>query len=273
MPKKLINYKNYKENKLKYGHVSTWALWEEAVLEVKKTELEKDYVTRKKMIIANSEEEYKDKGLDKLLNGDVVVLTLNFSCPKDIKSNPNSLIKILNDYKDDSHNRKRYDELLRLVEQDEKYVFYNMYVPASRYYAPGFMKSDILHGAYMTDFVKFVEDEGELIPAGIPESNSGADIITEALSKDKISIQAKGLKEEFELLGIKPKVIITVSARLNMVRVRRAIEEELGYKPQFMQLHHYSPGGSSYKTRGYNSYEEMFEAEIHQIAKNIESTL
>ncbi len=83
-----------------------------------------------------------------------------------------------------------------------------MHAPSARWYAPEFMKSDILHGAYMTGFIKFVEDEGELIPAGIPDSNSGADIITECLSKDKIVVQAKGLKEEFDLLGIKPKVII-----------------------------------------------------------------
>ena len=111
------------------------------------------------------------------------------------------------------------------------------------------------------------------MPAGIPDSNSGADIITECLSKDKISIQAKGLKEEFDLLGIKPKVIIAVSSRLNNGRVRDAIEKELGYRPHFEQLHHYTPGGSSYRKRGFDSYEEMYAAEIKQIVQNIESKL
>ncbi len=151
--------------------------------------------------------------------------------------------------------------------------FYNMYVPAGRRYAPEFIKSNILRGAYMTDFIKFVEDRGEVIPAGIPDSNSGADIITESLSKDKIGIQAKGLKEEFDLLGIKPKVIIVVSSKLNRKSVREAIEEALGYKPHFEVLHHYTPGGSSYRKRGYESYEEMYGAEIRQIIKNIEADI
>lgn len=270
MEKNIINYDNYEALKLKYGHVSTWALWDEATIGVNSRDIDKDYAVRKRMLIANSEEEYKEKGLDKLLNGDVVVLALNFSCPKESVSNPNPLLKILNEYKDEKHNKKRYEELKKLVENDERFMFCNMYVPAARRYAREFMKSDILHGAYMTDFIKFVEEEGELIPAGIPDSNSGADIITECLSKDKIAIQAKGLKEEFDLLGIKPKVIIAVSARLNRASVRRAIEKELGYKPHFEQLHHYTPGGSSYRNRGYESYDDMYDSEIRQIVKNIE---
>lgn len=273
MRKNIISYESYEAHKEKYGHVSTWALWNEAILDVKKSELDKDYAIRKRMIIADSEEEYREKGLDKLLHGDVVVLALNFSCPKEAKSNPNPLFRLLNQYKAEDHNRKRYEELLKLTKEDERFIFYNMYVHAARWYAAEFMKSDILHGAYMTDFIKFVEDYGELIPAGIPDSNSGADIITECLSKDKIAIQAKGLKEEFDLLGIKPKVIIAVSSRLNNDRVRDAIEEELGYRPHFEQLHHYTPGGSSYRNRGHNSYEQMYAAEIKEIIKNIEYKL
>ena len=133
------------------------------------------------------------------------------------------------------------------------------------------MESNILHGSYMTDIVIFLEYEEEIIAVWISDSNSGADIISECLSKDKIAVQVKGLKEEFDLLGIKPKVIITVSARLNRESVRRTIEEELGYKPHFEQLHHYSPDGSSYKNRGYKSYKDMYNAEIKEIVKSIES--
>lgn len=271
MQKNMINYENYEAHKEKYGHVSTWALWNEAILDVKPSELDKDYAIRQETIIANSEEEYKAKGLDQLLHGDVVVLALNFSCPKETQKNDNPVISILNRYKDEKHNRKRYDALLKLRQEDERFNFFNMYVPAARRYAPAIMQSDILHGAYMTDFIKFVEDEGERLPAGIPDSNSGADIITECLSKDNVGLQAKGLKEEFDLLGIKPKVIIAVSARLNRESVRRAIAEELGYRPHFEQLHHYTPNGSSYRKRGYQSYDEMYAAEIKQVIKNIKS--
>lgn len=266
-----INYENYKNHKEMYGHVSTWALWNEAILDVKQRELDKDYAIRKELLIANSEEEYKEKGLNQLLHGDVVVLALNFSCPKEPKSNPNALISLLNKYKESEYNRKRYDELLKLTKEDERFVFCNMYVPAGRRYAPEFMKSDLLHGAYMTDFIKFVDDDGDKLPAGIPDSNSGANIITECLSKDKIGLQAEGLKEEFDLLGIKPKVIICVSARLNNESVRQAITDALGYRPQFEQLHHYTPGGSSYRNRGYESYEEMYAGEIRQVLENIEA--
>lgn len=152
-------------------------------------------------------------------------------------------------------------------------MFYNMYVHAAPNYAPGFMKADILNDAYMTDFIKFVEDDGEYIPAGVPESNSGADIVKEYLSNGKISMQTKGLKEEFDLLGIKPKVIVTVSSKLNRVRIRRAIEDELGYKVHFEQLYHYTPRYDSYKNGGYESYEEMYATQIKEISKNTETKI
>jgi len=271
MKENRINYENYKNHKEKYGHVSTWSLWNEEILGIRPRELDEDYAIRKELFIANSEAEYKEKGLDQLLHGDVVVLALNFSCPREPKNNSNALLSILNKYKDPQYNRERYNELRKLAKEDERFVFCNMYVPAGRRYAPEFLKSDILHGAYMTDFIKFVEDEGERLPAGIPDSNSGADILTECLSKDKIGLQAEGLKQEFDLLGIKPKVIISVSSRLNRESVKQAIVDALGYRPQFEQLHHYTPGGSSYRNRGYESYEDMYAAEIRQILENIES--
>lgn len=273
MQKMTINYGNYKAHQEKYGHVSTWALWNDAILDVKEGEIDKDYAIRKETIIANSEAEYKEKELDQQLHGDVVVLALNFSCPKETKKNDNPVISILNKYKDEIHNRERYEQLLKLRKEDERFTYFNMHVPAARRYAPTFMKSDILHGAYMTDFIKFVEDGGERLPAGIPDSNSGADIIKECLSKDNIGVQAKGFKEELDLLGIEPKVIIATSSKLNRESVRRAISEELGYRPHFEQLHHYTPGGSSYKNRGFGSYDEMYAAEIEQIIKNIKSKL
>ena len=152
-------------------------------------------------------------------------------------------------------------------------MFFNMYVHAAPNYAPGFMKSDILHGAYMTDFVKFVEEDGEYIPAGIPDSNSTSKTITKCLSKDRIAIQAKGLKEELDLLGIKPKVIILVGSRLDRVGIRRAIENELGYKPHFEKLYHYTPRGVSYKKMGFNSYKDMYSSLISQVSKNIKSKI
>lgn len=266
-----INYENYKVNKEKFGHVSTWALWDESVIEAKLSDVEQGYEIRKELLIANSEAEYKEKGLDTLLHGDVVVLALNFSCPPQVKGNTNELIRILNEYKDEKDNRKRYEELLKLSQEDERYVFANMYGHAGRRYAPEFMKSDILHGAYMTDFIKFVEEDGEILPAGIPHSNSGSNIVAENLTGEKLVLQAKGLKEEFDLLGIQPKVIIFVSSKLNRERVKDAITEALGYRPQFEQLHHYTPGGSSYRKRNFNSYDEMYAAEIKQIIENIEA--
>lgn len=76
------------------------------------TDTDKDYEIRRRMIIANSEEEYREKGLDKLLNGDVVVLGLNFSRPKGDK---NTLIKILNQYKNEEYNIKRMKGLCSII--------------------------------------------------------------------------------------------------------------------------------------------------------------
>lgn len=274
MEKNIINYENYKAHKQKYAHVSTWMLWNYSEMDVKGNDFIAQSEIRKKLLIANSEVEYKEKELAKSLNGDVVVLALNFSCPKEAKNNPNPLLRILNEYKDESSNKKRYEELQNLVENDERFTFYNMYEDAGRYYAPEFMKSDTLRGAYMTDLVKFVEDNGEIIPAGIPDSDSAANIITECMSKDKIAIQAKGLKAEFDLLGIKPKVIILVHSRLRDSKyLKDAIEKELGYMPAFEYLHHYTPNGSSYKKRGFNSYNEMYSSEIRQVLENIESKI
>ncbi len=48
-----------------------WALWNEEATSIGKSDLEKNHSIRKQLIIANSEEEYRDKGLDKSLHGDV----------------------------------------------------------------------------------------------------------------------------------------------------------------------------------------------------------
>lgn len=270
MKNNLINFKNYEAHKQAYGHVATWALWNDAMLGINSRESDKEFAIRKDLLIANSEAEYKAKGLDKLLHGKIVVLALNFSCPKETKNKDNPILNILNKYKDETYNRERYEALLKLCEEDEQFTFFNMYSPAARRYAPTFMTSELLHGAYMTDFVKFVEEDGERLPAGIPDSDSGADIITQCLSKDNIGIQAQGLKDEFDLLGIQPKVIIPVSSRLNNKRVKDAIADALGYRPHFEQLHHYTPRGSSYRNRGYASYDEMYAGKINTVIKNIE---
>lgn len=270
-----IEYENYKNNKLKYGHISSWALWNEDVYKLKCSSDINDYSLRKELLIANSEEEYIKKDLNKLLHGDVVILGLNMSSPKESPNKPNALLSILNKYKDKSYNRKRYEELVGLSKNDDLYTFVNMYRDAGKGtsigsgYANEFMKSDILNGSYMTDFIKFIEDEDELLPAGVPESKSKDITVTSCLSKDKINIQAKGLKEELDSLGIKPKVFILIYKTLVEDCVKNAISTELGYEPHFEYLYHYSPQGLSYKKRGFKSYEELYSYRIKEIIKNI----
>lgn len=264
-----ITYENYVAHKKEFGHVSTWALWNEEAKDIR-SNAEKDAAIRRELIIANSREEFEDKRLGKLLHGDLVVLALNFSCPKRTKANDHPVIHLLNEYKDEKHNRLRYESLKELVEEQEEFTFFNMYAPAARYYAEGFMKSNLLHGAYMTDFIKFVEEDGELLPAGIPDSNSGSDIVSQCLRQDRIHIQAEGLKKEFDLLGIQPKVILTVSSRLNSKRVQAAISDALGYQPRFERLYHYTPRGTPYAPK-YDSYEALYKDQIRQVHQAIES--
>src|SRR5699024_5106222 len=149
--------------------------------------------------------------------------------------------------------------------EDDKQLFFNMYAAAAKNYGPGFMKSDLLHGAYMTDFLKFVEVDGKLLAAGIPESNSSHDIIRDELN-ERIDIHAKGLKEEFDLLGIRPRIIILCHSRLYKRnkngelegRTIDAITNALGYKPHFVKLNHYTPQGSVKKGE-FNTVAEAFE--------------
>lgn len=266
-----ITFKNYEATKKEFGHISTWARWNEEAKDFTTRNFDKDAAIRNELIIANTKEEFEEKQLGDVLHGEVVILGLNFSCPKAPVKNANPILQILNKYKDEKYNRKRYKELVKLVEEQKKFTFFNMYGPAARNYAEGFIKSDILHGAYMTDFIKFVEEDGELLPAGIPHSNSGSNVVTKHLREEHIHLQAEGLKKEFDLLGIKPKVIVAASSKLNREKVRQAISDALGYRPHFEQLHHYTLGGSSYSKKGYESKEEMYRSEIMKISQNIES--
>lgn len=264
----------------KFGHVGTWAMWDEEAINARPSDLEKNYLIRKRLIIAKTEEEYREKGLDKILHGDVVIMPLNFSCPKESPTNPNSLVRILNDYKAPLHNKKRYDALVKLQKEDERYIFFNMYDHSAKNYGPGFVKSEILHGAYMTDFIKFVEVDGHLLPAGIPESNSSEEALKDELN-DRVDIHAKGLKIEFDLLGIKPKVIVLCHSKLYNKdkdgelkgKTIDAISDALGYKPHFAKLNHYTPQGSV-KKREYASVAEAFEKrEIKELVEEIQNIL
>lgn len=94
MRENLITYENYIKHRERFGHVGTWALWNEESIALGAKDIDKSYSIRKELIIANSKEEFNEKGLDKLLNGDVVIMPLNFSSPKNNKKQ-NSLISIL----------------------------------------------------------------------------------------------------------------------------------------------------------------------------------
>lgn len=273
-----ITYENYKAHKERFGHVATWALWNEEATRVNPSDVEKSYSIRKQLIIANSEQEYKEKNLDQLLHGDVVIMPLNFSCPKESPVNPNALIQILNAYKSSNNNKQRYAELVNLVKEDERYQFSNMYHHAAKNYGPGFIASPLLNGAYMTDFIKFVEEDGELLAAGIPESNSSDDVLTDELTH-RVDLHARGLKEEFDLLDIQPKVIVLCHSKLYQKdkdgelkgKTIDAITNALGYKPYFVNLNHYTPQGSV-KKGAFTSVAEAFEKrEIKQLIEKIKS--
>lgn len=245
MERQFIKYENYKAHREKYGHIATWALWDQKVGQLNGKDLDRDYSIRKNVIIANSSTEYEQKGLDRLLNGDVVLLALNISKPKKSTKYPNEYIDILNECGSKEDSVERENKLLDLSKRDEKYLFYNMYSHAGNGingvsgYGKGFMNSKFLHGAYMTDFVKFVEDDGKIVAAGIPGSST-SEWVLEALSKDKVDIQIEGLKEELDTLGIRPKVIVLGHSYIQKKYIKEKIKEILGYNLEFVNLYNYA---------------------------------
>ncbi len=258
-----IQYENYKNIKDKYSHVSTWALWDDRIYNCKD-----DIQIRKDLIIASSKEEYNHKNLHQTLHGDVVVLGVNFSKPP-LTKNAHPIVSIFHEYDGFENSKMRYQKMLEFMENNEDHSFFNMYLPAGKGnsspgYAKDFMKSDVLHGAYMTDYVKFVNDNGNIIPAGIPESDSGNELVTSSL---KDEIHAKGLKKELDLLGVRPKAFLLTSGSLNNRNVKEAIIQELGYKPQFELVYHYT------QRYGLDRLKQPFGEKIQSAAEKIKQLL
>lgn len=241
-----IKYENYEKNKREYGHLVTWALWNKKINEIDYYDLKADSKLRKELIIANSKDEYKMKGLDEILHGDVVILNSNITDTIIRGVTPHKLLKTLSNYKGESDNSIRYNKLVELAKNDDDYVFMNMYAQAGQGkvkgsgYGNGFMKHKVFEGAYMTDFVKFTEDTGKIIPAGIPESDTKHERITSRLKIENVETQAKGLKTELDSLGVKPKVILLIHYSLRDDHIKKAICDELGYSPHFESLYNYA---------------------------------
>lgn len=170
-----ITWEQYSENRKRYGHVSTWALYKNEVLNLKKCEAEYDFPLRKELIIANTEKEFIEKKLSERLNKNIIILALNFSGPQSMeKAKNNKMHQILAKYNEKyiennmteniNDQKERYKELSDLAKDDEMYLFANIYSPFGKgtksygYYKV--MKNnkkanELLSGAYITDLVKF----------------------------------------------------------------------------------------------------------------------
>ena len=61
MKENRINYENYKNHKEKYGHVSTWSLWNEEILGIRPRELDEDYAIRKELLSLTPKQNIKKK--------------------------------------------------------------------------------------------------------------------------------------------------------------------------------------------------------------------
>lgn len=290
-----ITWEQYSDNRKRYGHVCTWALYNDKVLDVKKCEAEYDFPIRKELIIANTEKEFKKKKLSEKLNKNVIFLALNFSGPQSMeKAKNNKMHQILAKYNEKYNNdylknnmeesiedqKKRYEELFDLARKDEKYLFANIYSPFGKgtksygYY--NVMKKnkkamELLSGAYITDLIKFAPTDKEIISCGISQADSTNKKVTNLLKKENIKSQFLGLKDELDTLGVTKPIFILLHSALRRKHILNKLKEMFGDDTGVYYLPHYSPQTKNIGEKIYDDYEQMFCKVTEKVLDEIEN--
>lgn len=285
-----ITWEQYSENRKRYGHVSTWVLYKNEVLNLKKCEAEYDFPLRKELIIANTEKEFIEKKLSEKLNKNVILLALNFSGPQSMeKAKNNKMHQILAKYnekylknnmeKSIEDQKERYRELSELAKEDEKYLFANIYSPLGKgtksygYY--NVMKNnkkanELLSGAYITDFIKFAPTDKEIISCGISQADSTNKKVTNLLKKENIKSQFLGLKDELDTLGVTKPIFILLHSALRRKHILNKLKEMFGDDTGVYYLPHYSPQTKNIGGKIYDNYEQMFCKVTEKVLDEIE---
>lgn len=289
-----ITWEQYSENRERYGHVSTWALYNEKVLNLEKTEAEYDFPLRKELIIANDENEFIEKKLSEKLNKNIIFLALNFSGPQSMeKAKNNKMHQILAKYNEKYNSeciknnmdesiedqKERYKELFDLAQKDEKYLFANIYSPFGKgTKSYGYYKvmeknekaMELLSGAYITDLIKFAPTDKEIISCGISQADSTNKKVTNLLKKENIKSQFVGLKDELDTLGVTKPIFILLHSALRRKHILNKLKEIFGDDTGVYYLPHYSPWHMTYNRKKYKNYEDMFCETTSHVIDEIE---
>lgn len=291
-----MTWEQYSENRERYGHVSTWALYNEKVLNLEKTEAEYDFPLRKELIIANDENEFIEKKLSEKLNKNVIFLALNFSGPQSMeKAKNNKMHQILAKYNEKYNNdylknnmeesiedqKERYKELSDLAKDDEMYLFANIYSPFGKgtksygYYnvmENNKKANELLSGAYITDLIKFAPTDKEIISCGISQADSTNKKVTDLLKKGYIEYQINGLRDELNTLGVTKPIFIYLHSKLkNNAILKKRLKELYGEDTGIYYLPHYSPQTKNIGGKIYDDYEQMFCKVTEKVLDEIEN--
>lgn len=289
-----ITWEQYSENRERYGHVSTWALYNEKVLNLEKTEAEYDFPLRKELIIANDENEFIEKKLSEKLNKNIIFLALNFSGPQSMNlAKNNKMHQILAKYNEKYNNdylknnmeesiedqKQRYKELSDLAKSDEMYLFANIYSPFGKgtksygYYnvmENNKKANELLSGAYITDLIKFAPSDKEIISCGISQADSTNKKVTNLLKKENIKSQFLGLKDELDTLGVTKPIFILLHSALRRKHILNKLKEMFGDDTGVYYLPHYSPQRKKVGGKEYETYEDMFCEVTEKVLDEIE---
>ena len=278
-----LTWDQYKKNREEYGFCSSWALWDERILGNKgHCTVEEGYrLGRNDLIIANSETEFFNKGLDVNLNKSIVFLALNSSFNVS-ETNNNKILKVFKKYNDIQENNHELtasdctyfnNDLKEVIKNDERYVFSNVWGDAGSgnksgagYFRPiseNEKAKELLSGAYITDLIKF--NKGTC--CAIPESDSRG--VSSYLRGEKLNEQIQGLKEELDSLEVKHPHFVLLHSRLNSKQVKKRLREVYGEKTFVGQLPHYSPQSMKYHGCRFENYEDMYKYAVDKLVDEI----
>lgn len=242
-----ITWEEYQNNKSLFGHVNTWALYDSDIRDISKDTATNNYVFRKDTIIANNEEEFFEMGLDKKLKKNIVFLGLNFSYdPQALpeEDNYNEILKI-------TDAKERESKLREILDVSPVSIFGRNYGELAlgnnrgSGYLDGLLENeDVLHGAYVTDLIKYDKgSDGIYYCSGVPESHGEEVSFSNIKGKEAIYSQVIGLKKELDSMNVIKPIIIPIHSSFKSKKIIKVFREVFGADGYYFaktDLFHYS---------------------------------
>ena len=242
-----ITWEEYQNNRLLFGHVNTWALYDPNISDIGKDTAANNYFYRKETIIANTEKEFFQKGLDKKLKKNIVFLGLNFSYNLKALSEEDKYNEILNI----TDAKERESKLRELLDVFPVSIFGRNYGELAlgnnrgSGYLDGLLDNeDVLHGAYVTDLIKYDKgSDGIYYCSGVPESHGEEVSFSNIKGKEAIYSQVIGLKKELDSMNVIKPIIIPIHSSFKSKKIIKVFREVFGADGYYFaktDLFHYS---------------------------------